>query len=390
MRHTSLLYVLSFTSAALAARPFLNEPDTMIDESFEMFPTANGSLPDLSRILGLPDFDWAARQSMNSSAYTRYRHGSGGEWSYRNNLEVFERYRFRPRVMVDASDIESSMETTILGHKFSAPFFISPCATAGLAHAEGEIGLLKAAAEQNILYIPSIASSVPLEQIAAAKAREQVLFQQIYVSNNKTADSLLFRRMEKMGVKALVLTVDSAGDRTRHRALRFEENTNQTRSASFRPMTWAIYRDLQKLTKLPIVPKGIQTVEDAVQAMEAGAPAIFLSNHGGRALDGSPSAFEVALEIHKKAPQVFKKIEVYADGGVRYGTDVLRLLALGVRAVGLGRPFMFANLYGAEGVSRAAKLLKTEITASGASLGVADLKKINSSFLELSPNGWYS
>lgn len=81
-----------------------------IDESFEMFPTANGSLPDLSRILGLPDFDWAARQSMNSSAYTRYRHGSGGEWSYRNNLEVFERYRFRPRVMVDASDIESSME----------------------------------------------------------------------------------------------------------------------------------------------------------------------------------------------------------------------------------------------------------------------------------------
>ncbi|KAL2676453.1 hypothetical protein Neosp_010211 [[Neocosmospora] mangrovei] len=385
MRHTSLLYVLSFTSAALAARPFLNEPDTMIDESFEMFPTANGSLPDLSRILGLPDFDWAARQSMNSSAYTRYRHGSGGEWSYRNNLEVFERYRFRPRVMVDASDIESSMETTILGHKFSAPFFISPCATAGLAHAEGEIGLLKAAAEQNILYIPSIASSVPLEKIAAAKARGQ-----IYVSNNKTADGLLFRRMEKMGVKALVLTVDSAGDRTRHRALRFEENTNQTRSASFRPMTWAIYRDLQKLTKLPIIPKGIQTVEDAVQAMEAGAPAIFLSNHGGRALDGSPSAFEVALEIHKKAPQVFKKIEVYADGGVRYGTDVLRLLALGVRAVGLGRPFMFANLYGAEGVSHAAKLLKTEITASGASLGVADLKKINSSFLELSPNGWYS
>ncbi|KAM6522937.1 hypothetical protein FALCPG4_012547 [Fusarium falciforme] len=192
-----------------------------------------------------------------------------------------------------------------------------------------------------------------------------------------------------MGAKAMVLTVDSTGDRTRHRALRFEENTNQTRSASYIPMTWAIYRDLQKLTNLPIIPKGIQTVEDAVQAVEAGAPAIFLSNHGGRALDGSPSAFEVALELHKKAPQVFKNIEVYADGGVRYGTDV-KLLALGVRAVGLGRSFMYANLYGAEGVSRAAMLLKREITASAASLGVADLKKINSSFLELSPNGWYS
>lgn len=212
-----------------------------------------------------------------------------------------------------------------------------------------------------------------------------LITQQIYISNNETANSLLFRRIEKMGAKAMVLTVDSAGDRTRHRALRFEENTNQTRSASYIPMTWTIYRDLKKLTKLPIVPKGIQTVEDAVQAVEAGAPAIFLSNHGGRALDGSPSAFEVALEIHKKAPQVFKKIEVYADGGVRYGTDVVKLLALGVRAVGLGRSFMYANLYGAEGVSRAAMLLKREITASAASLGVADLKNINTSFVSCGP-----
>ncbi|WAO93407.1 FMN hydroxy acid dehydrogenase domain-containing protein [Fusarium falciforme] len=382
MRQTSLLCVLSLASAALAARPVLNEPVTMIDKSFETFPIANGNLPDLSRILGLPDFDWAARQSMNNSAYTRYSHGSGGEWSYRNNLEVFERYRFRPRVMVDLTDIESSMETTILGHKFSAPYFISPCATAGLAHAEGEIGLLKAAAEQDIFYIPSFASSVPLEKIAAARPH-------IYISNNKTANSLLFRRIEKMGAKAMVLTVDSTGDRRRHRALRFE-NTNQTRSASYIPMTWAIYRDLQKLTNLPIVPKGIQTVEDAVQAVEDGAPAIFLSNHGGRALDGSPSAFEVALEIHKKAPQVFKNIEVYADGGVRYGTDVPKLLALGIRAIGLCRSFMYANLYGVEGVSRAAMVLKREITASAAFLGVADLKKINSSFLELSPIGWYS
>ncbi|KAH7240407.1 hypothetical protein B0J15DRAFT_515942 [Fusarium solani] len=357
MRQTSLLCVLSLASAALAARPFLNEPDTMIDESFETFPIANGSLPDLSRILGLPDFDWVARQ---------------------NNLEVFEHYRFRPRVMVDVTDIESSMGTTIFGHKFSAPFFISPCATAGLAHAEGEIGLLKAAAEQNILYIVPLLCRVPLEKIAAARPPSLtisvLLTQEIYISNNKTANIILFRRVEKMGAKAMVLTVDSAGDRTRHRALRFEENANQTRSAN-----------LKKLTKLSIIPKGIQTVEDAVQAVEAGAPAIFLSNHGGRALDGSPSAFEVALEIHKKAPQVFKNIEVYADGGVRYGTDVLKLLALGVRAVGLGRSFMYANLYGAEGVSRTAKLLKKEITASAASLGVADLKKINSSFVSCGP-----
>ncbi|KIL84556.1 hypothetical protein FAVG1_12081 [Fusarium avenaceum] len=391
MLQNLFICALFYATTALAARPFLNEPDTLIDESFATFPIANGSLPDISRLLGLPDFDWAARQVMNDSAYTRYRTGSGGEWSYRNNLEVFERYRFRPRVMVDVSNIESSMETTILGYKFSAPFFISPCATAGLAHPEGEIGLLKAAADQNILYIPSLATSVSLEDIAAAKAlKSQVLFQQIYVTNNKTADKLLFQRVEKTGAKALVLTVDSAGDRTRHRALRFEENANQARSDSYRTMTWDIYKDLQKLTKLPIIPKGIQTVEDALAAIEAKAPAIFLSNHGGRALDGSPSSFEVALEIHKRAPHVFKHIEVYADGGIRYGTDALKLLALGVRAVGLGRPFMYANVYGSEGVSRAASILKKEITASAATLGVTNLKTISSSFLELNQNGWYS
>ncbi|KAK7408781.1 hypothetical protein QQX98_009025 [Neonectria punicea] len=188
------------------------------------------------------------------------------------------------------------METTILGHRFSAPFFISPCAGGGL---------------------PSMASSVSMEAIAAGRPRkDQVLFQQIYVTDNQTANKLLFQRIEKTGAKAMVLTVDSAGDRARHRALRFQENTNLTRYSSYIPMTWGIYKDLQKLTKLPIVPKGIQTVEDAKKAIEVGAPAIFLSNHGGRALDGSRSPFEVALETHRRAPEVFKKIEVYADGGV--------------------------------------------------------------------------
>jgi isopentenyl diphosphate isomerase/L-lactate dehydrogenase-like FMN-dependent dehydrogenase len=91
-------------------------------------------------------------------------------------------------------------------------------------------------------------------------------------------------------------------------------------------------------------------VEDAQAAVQAGAPASILSNHGGRQLDGSPSSFEVTLEIHQQDPDLFKKIEVYADGGLRYGADVLKLLALGVKAVGLGRPFMYANTYGAEGV----------------------------------------
>lgn len=115
--------------------------------------------------------------------------------------------------------------------------------------------------------------------------------------------------------------------------------------------------------------------------MAHGVSAIILSNHGARQLDGSPSSLEVALDIHRQAPEVFSKLEVYADGGVRYGTDVLKLLALGVKAVGLARPFMFANVYGEEGVRRAIQILKREIAADAANLGVANIHEINSSYV---------
>lgn len=131
-------------------------------------------------------------------------------------------------------------------------------------------------------------------------------------------------------------------------------------------------------------------VEDAQAAVKAGAKAIILSNHGGRQLDGAPSSLEVALEIHEEDPDLFNQIEVYADGGVRYGTDVLKLLALGVKAVGLGRPFMYANIYGTEGVKKAIDLLKREISIDAGNLGVADLKTIDPSFVKWTPNNWYS
>ncbi|GKT48138.1 hydroxyacid oxidase 1 [Colletotrichum spaethianum] len=123
------------------------------------------------------------------------------------------------------------------------------------------------------------------------------------------------------------------------------------------------------------------SVEDARAAIEHGVPAIWLSNHGGRQLDGSPSSLEVALDIHETAPEIFTQIEVYADGGVRYGADVLKLLALGVKAVGLSRSFMFSNVFGQEGVERAIQLLKQEIVNDAGNLGVPDLKQIDASYV---------
>merc|ERR1712098_840190 len=154
--------------------------------------------------------------------------------------------------------------------------------------------------------------------------------------------------------------------------------------------TWDYFKQLQNLTSLPIILKGIMTVEDAQLAYDNGVKAIILSNHGARQLDGAPSSLEAACEIHAEAPELFKQMEIYADGGVRYGSDVLKLLALGVKAVGLGRSFMYANCYGTEGVAKAISILKREISIDAANLGVGDLKKIDPSYVKWENNNWWS
>jgi isopentenyl diphosphate isomerase/L-lactate dehydrogenase-like FMN-dependent dehydrogenase len=140
---------------------------------------------------------------------------------------------------------------------------------------------------------------------------------------------------------------------------------------------------MRNQTKLPIVPKGIQTVEDAIIAVERKLPAIYISNHGGRQVDGSPSPLEVVIEIKKQAPWVFDQIEVWADGGVRYGADVVKLLALGVKAVGIGRPFMFANVYGEAGVSRAIDIMMREVAIDAANAGIGNLKNVGKDHVDL-------
>ncbi|KAF2013595.1 FMN-dependent alpha-hydroxy acid dehydrogenase [Aaosphaeria arxii CBS 175.79] len=382
------LSLLALASVALAARPFLDEPDTGIEEQLGEI-VANGTLAPLKSLVGLPDFQWSARQFMNASSYTYYRNGAAGEWSYRNNLEVFMRFKLRPRVLKDVTKIQDSIPTTILGHNFSAPFFIAPCARGGYAHPDGEVNFVKGAAAGDILYMASLYSSRSMDDITAAKGNSsQVLFQQVYLTENMTETQQLFRKIEAAGSKAIVLTVDGPGTGIRHRAARFGVGSA---NIDLNLLTWEKYHTLSNMTSLPIIPKGIQTVDDAREAVANGVKAIYLSNHGGRQLDGAPSSLEVALEIHQNEPDIFKQVEVYADGGVRYGSDVLKLLSLGVRAVGVGRPYMFSNIYGEEGVKRVTEMLKFELINDAANGGIGDLKKIGPEWVDWRAlNGWYS
>lgn len=188
-----------FASHVLAARPFLDEPDTGLESVFGDIP--QGSLPELDSIAGLPDFQWAARNYLPLSNFTYYRNAAGGEWSYRNNLEVFSRYPLRPRFMRDVTKVNETMQTSILGYNFSAPFFMSPAARAGFGHPDAERNLVRAAADQDILYIvsmnshhlhvlgltrvmqPSLQATLEIEEITAAKSPEQITFQQVSPSS---------------------------------------------------------------------------------------------------------------------------------------------------------------------------------------------------------------
>ncbi|KAG9258434.1 uncharacterized protein F5Z01DRAFT_615027 [Emericellopsis atlantica] len=369
----SVLATAALATGAWAARPFLNEPDTGIELALP--DLAVGELPPLDAMVGLPDFDYAARNYLPVENYTYYRNGAGGEWSYRNNLEIFHQFHFRPRSMIDISKVNQTLKTTILGHEFSAPFFISPAARAGYGHPDAELNLVKAAGAQDILYMPALYATKTIEEIAAAKKEGQVVFQQLYLDSaaDDEVTQALFDRTEAAGADAIVFTIDSAANGNRQRAARFDVGSAVV---AYEAYSWDYLDKIRNMTDLPIILKGIGSVEDAKLAVEHKVPAIILSNHGGRQVDGAQSSLETALEIHADAPEVFEQIEVYADGGVRYGADVLKLLALGVKAVGLGRPFLYANVFGQEGVEKAIELLKTEIAYDAGNIGVPDVGKI--------------
>lgn len=431
------LIISSVVVSVLAAEPFWNEPDTGLETYLLSTNWTEGTQPALKDMRGIPDFDFAARQKLNDMEYSFYRTASAGEWSYRNNLEIWSKVKFRARMLTDVTKVNETLATTILGYNFSAPVFIAPAARGGYADPErAELNFIEASGTENILYTRALYASKTIEELGAGLSNKtlngpQVTFQQvrpnlstffriqeasptsppnqkcsefkstsyaktpptariqyffhvhantiqIYTNANLSVTWDAISRAEKAGAKALVWTIDAPSTSVRHRAARYDTtNANAVTSA----LTWDIYDQMKNRTQLPIIPKGISTVEDAIIAVNKGVKAIYISNHGARQLDHSPSPLEIAYEIRRNAPEVFQKVEVLADSGVRYGSDVLKLLALGVKAVGLGRPFMYANCYGLEGVTKAIQILKTEIASDAGQVGIHDVQNIPMSFL---------
>ncbi|THV02482.1 FMN-dependent alpha-hydroxy acid dehydrogenase [Dendrothele bispora CBS 962.96] len=351
-------------------------PDTGLDTS----DWTSRDLPPLDDMWDLNDFQIAAKNTLAPRWYASYRTAALNEVTYQANLDIWSKVRLNGFSFRDVSNV--NLNTSILGFNFSAPFFIAPAAKAGHANKSAELSLASAAGKAGLLYVPSISSTKSIEEIADAGLDGQVMFHQEYIWSNRTQLVDELKRMEKAGFKAIFLTVDNTGvNGIRTRSLRFTGSTDEVgHSATFDLEALA---ELRNLTTLPIVPKGIKTAADARKCMELGFPAIYVSNHGGRVLDGAPTAVEILIDIRRNAPEVFDNMEVYADGGVRRGNHVIMLLALGARAVGLGRSPMFANIYGEEGVSKMIDMMATELTTELKLLGEPDVNNLDASYINI-------
>jgi L-lactate dehydrogenase (cytochrome) len=337
----------------------------------------------LSLCLSLDDLEIGASKTLSRRAWTFYHSAADSLSSLDTNLQDWNKISFRPRILRNVARV--NMSRTIMRRKLSLPFFVAPAARARLAHEDGELCIARGAARRDIGYCTSNVASVSHEDLAHClntdperKGDAGALFFQLYVPRDKPKARDIIAKARRLGYKALVVTVDSAVIGKREEDERYQAELSYKaggeeipRTADDRPTLDAdlpILRGAHSSTLEwddlvwirecwgnagPIVLKGIQTAEDARLAYEAGVDGIYLSNHGGRQADHAPSSIRTLLEIRRFCPEVLAKMEIYLDGGVRRGADVLKALALGATAVAVGRPFLYACTYGTEGVLKA-------------------------------------
>jgi L-lactate dehydrogenase (cytochrome) len=277
---------------------------------------------------------------------------------------MLKRIFFRPRVMRDVSTVDLS--SSMLGIPMSMPLFICPTGVARLIHPDAEKALARAAGNTGILEVISTNSGHPLKEVVA-EAPEYPFFFQLYLNKDREKSREILRKVESLGLKAIWLTVDAAGRGKRESDERVKSDETVIDPVTGKPvkatggltrvmgsyidqsMTWDAIAWIRSVTNLPIILKGITSAADAKIALEHNVQGIVVSNHGGRNLDYSPPSILVLLEMHRACPEVFDKMEVYIDGGFRRGSDILKALCLGAKAVGIGRSFLYALQYGTEG-----------------------------------------
>jgi 4-hydroxymandelate oxidase len=339
----------------------------------------------------LLELEGAARAKIPKPAYDYIAGGAEDEVSLGRNRGAFERWALRPRALVDVSRRDTSAQ--VLGSTISMPILVAPTAFHCLVHPDGEVATAQGAAAAGTLMVVSTLATRTLEEVASAGSAPRWF--QLYVYRDRRVTENLVQRAERSGYHALCLTVDAPVWGRRERddrnaftlppglGVRNLETAGIDRVPEGRlacsglsaywgelldpSLTWKDVEWLRSLTSLPILVKGVMTAEDAQLAVDHGVAGIVVSNHGGRQLDGTLGTLDVLPEV---VAAVGSRVEVYVDGGIRRGSDVLKALALGARAVMVGRPILYGlALGGAEGVAAVLQHLRMELEMAMALVG---------------------
>jgi 4-hydroxymandelate oxidase len=343
---------------------------------------------DLTKVVNLADFEPLARERMTGPAFDYVAGGAWDEITLRESVEAWQRHRFLPRVLRDLGAIDVSGR--FLDRATTLPIAIAPMAVQGLAHGNGEAEMLAGAAASGIPFCLSTTSSMPLEEVAAAAPTAERWFQ-LYLVGGLNHSRGLVERAEAAGFRALVVTVDLPvlGWRERDRRSGFElpplphidaiESQRESRYGGIEDqwangLTWSTLDEIRTWTSLPMVVKGILAPDDARRAVDAGAAAIGVSTHGGRQLDRSITSADALPGI---VEAVAGRCEIWVDGGIRRGLDVIAAIALGATAVLVGRPFYWALAAGGQaGVERAAAIMRHELELALRLLGCGSVREV--------------
>jgi 4-hydroxymandelate oxidase len=358
----------------------------------------------VSEPVNLPDFEAIARERMEPSAYDYFAGAAGDERTLAENRAAFDRIRFLPRVLVDVTTIDTA--TTVLGTRLSMPVMLAPTALNRLGHPDGELAVARAAGTAGTTMVLSTTASSSIEEVAGAAMGP--LWFQLYVYKDREVTRSLVARAEACGYCAIVLTVDMPRMGRRERDVRNQfvlppdvtmRNLVQAgrsdagtwdRGSSFAEywhslldpsLTWDSIAWLRSITSLPILLKGILAAEDAGRAIEVGAAGIVVSNHGGRQLDGSIATIAALPAV---VDRVAGRVPVLLDGGIRRGTDVLKALALGARAVLIGRPYLWGLAAdGERGVAAVLAMIRAELELAMTLAGCPTLDAIARSLVDV-------
>jgi len=377
----------------LAASPLLTSYEAFAQEVEESLAER---LTDPSEVINIFEMEAIAREKVPAAHFGYLISGTDSDGTLHANREGFSRFQIRPRRLVNVENIDTKID--LLGAKADSPIMLSPIGSCGAMHRDAETGAARASAAKNAHMIISTQASDALEDVIAARDGKGLWFQ-LYSTNVWENTVAMLQRAERAGCTTVCFTIDLPGGRnTETQAVWARKDTRFCEECHYpgkqKPMfeglaqsglvdpklTWEVISRMKEVTKMNVVIKGLETGEDAAEAVRHGADGIVVSNHGGRATDTGRGTVECLPEV---VAAVNGRIPVMLDGGIRRGTDVFKALALGASAVGIGRPYCWGlGAFGQAGVERVIDLLNREFAICMRGSGTTSLAAINGDYVQ--------